>query len=89
MNTLERFLHYVSFDTQSDPDSAASPTTEKQKLLAAALAEELRGLGLADAHMDGFGYVYAHLPATPALSSAPRRVAPSVTTSSSPANRAM
>lgn len=65
MNTLERFLKYVSFDTQSDPESAASPSTEKQKALAEYLAGELRDLGLADAHMDQYGYVYAHLPATP------------------------
>lgn len=64
MNTVERFLHYVSFDTQSDPASTASPSTGKQKLLGQALAEELRGLGLKDAGMDEFGYVYAHLPAT-------------------------
>ena len=64
MNTAERFLHYVSFDTQSDPASDTSPSTEKQKLLGCALADELRGLGLEDAQMDGFGCVYAHLPAT-------------------------
>lgn len=64
MNTVERFLHYVSFDTQSNPASDTSPSTEKQKLLGQALAAELRGLGLEDAQMDEFGYVYAHLSAT-------------------------
>ena len=65
LNTVERFLHYVSFDTQSDPASDTSPSTEKQKLLGRALADELKALGLEDAQMDGYGYVYAHLPATP------------------------
>lgn len=65
MHTVDRFLHYVSFDTQSDPASGTSPSTEKQKLLGQALAGELRELGLEDARMDEFGYVYAHLPATP------------------------
>lgn len=71
MNTVERFLHYVSFDTQSDPTSDTSPSTEKQKLLGAALANELRELGLEDAQMDEFGYVYAHLPATPGRENEP------------------
>lgn len=65
MDILERFLKYVSFDTQSDPDSAASPSTAKQKELGRFLAAELKELGLADAHMDEYGYVYAHLSATP------------------------
>lgn len=65
MNAVERFLHYVSFDTQSDPASSTSPSTEKQKLLGRALANELKALGLEDAEMDEYGYVYAHLPATP------------------------
>ena len=65
MNTAERFLHYVSFDTQSDPASGTSPSTGKQKVLGQALADELKALGLEDAQMDGYGYVYAHLPATP------------------------
>ena len=65
MNTAERFLHYVSFDTQSDPTSGTSPSTGKQKVLGQALADELKALGLEDAQMDGYGCVYAHLPATP------------------------
>lgn len=65
MDVLERFLHYVSFDTQSSEESGTTPSTQKQKLLGQALADELRGLGLADARMDSHGYVYAHLPATP------------------------
>jgi tripeptide aminopeptidase len=60
---LERFLRYVQVDTQSDEESTSSPSTEKQKDLARILADELRELGLADARMDEWGYVYATLPA--------------------------
>ena len=65
MTVLERFLNYVSYDTQSSEESDTFPSTEKQKILGAALAEELKKLGLDDARMDENGYVYAHLPATP------------------------
>ena len=60
----ERFLRYVQIDTQSDPHSEASPTTEKQKNLGKVLVEELKAMGIADAHLDDFGYVYATIPAT-------------------------
>lgn len=60
----ERFLKYVQVDTQSDPQSNASPTTEKQKDLSKILANELLQMGIADAHMDEWGYVYATIPAT-------------------------
>lgn len=60
---LDRFLRYVRIDTQSDPQSETFPSTEKQKNLGRLLAEELKALGLADAHMDEYGYVYATLPA--------------------------
>ncbi len=55
----ERFLRYVTIDTQSDPNSTTFPSTEKQKTLSALLADELRAIGIADAHMDEHGYVYA------------------------------
>ena len=64
MDVIERFLKYVSFDTKSDEESATVPSTEKQKLLGAYLVEELRSIGLRDAHMDEYGYVYAWLDAT-------------------------
>ena len=60
---LERFLRYVQIDTQSDPASKTQPSTEKQKDLGRVLVEELHELGLDDAHLDEFGYVYATLPA--------------------------
>ncbi len=60
----ERFLRYVQVDTQSDPQSDTYPTTEKQKDLGKILAAELNAMGIADAHMDEWGYVYATIPAT-------------------------
>ena len=65
MTVVERFLKYVGFDTQSDENSGESPSTGKQKILGAALAEELSALGLHNAHMDEHGYVYGWLPASP------------------------
>lgn len=57
-----RFVKYVKVDTQSDPESATSPSTEKQKDLGRILVAELLELGIADAHLDDFGYVYATIP---------------------------
>lgn len=59
-----RFMRYVQVDTQSDPQSSSQPTTEKQKDLGRILAQELKEMGLEDAHMDEYGYVYATIPAT-------------------------
>jgi tripeptide aminopeptidase len=56
-----RFLGYVTIDTQSDPDSLTTPSTEKQKNLGRVLVEDLREIGLTDAAMDEHGYVYATL----------------------------
>jgi tripeptide aminopeptidase len=61
--TAERFMRYVQVDTQSDPQSQSTPSTEKQKNLSRLLAEELQLMGVQDAHADEFGYVYATLPA--------------------------
>jgi len=61
---VERFLRYVQIDTQSDPQSRANPSTEKQKDLSRLLAEELKQIGIKDAHMDEYGYVYATIPST-------------------------
>lgn len=71
MSVLDRFLKYVSYDTQSDPYSDTHPSTAKQKVLGEALAVELSQIGLQNAHMDEFGYVYAHLPATPGCEGVP------------------
>src|ERR1700726_2017014 len=59
----ERFLRYVVIDTQSDPASASCPSTEKQKNLGRLLAAELQAMGIRDAHLDQYGYVYATIPA--------------------------
>ncbi len=58
-----RFLKYVAVDTQSDAGSPATPSTEKQKNLGKILVEELLQIGLQDAHLDEYGYVYATIPA--------------------------
>ncbi len=63
----ERFLRYVSFDTQSDEESTTCPSTSKQKLLGAALVEEMQELGIADARMDENGYVYGTVPGDKSL----------------------
>lgn len=60
----ERFLKYVTIDTQSNPHSETQPSTEKQKNLSRLLVEELLQSGIADAHLDDHGYVYATIPAT-------------------------
>jgi tripeptide aminopeptidase len=59
----ERFLKYVTIDTQSDPNSPTCPSTEKQKNLSRILVEELLAMGVSDAHLDEHGYVYATIPA--------------------------
>lgn len=59
----ERFMRYVQIDTQSDPNSAAHPTTEKQKDLSRLLQKELLAMGIMDASTDEYGYVYATIPA--------------------------
>jgi tripeptide aminopeptidase len=59
----ERFLRYVVIDTQSDPTSPTCPSTEKQKNLGTLLASELLAMGVRDAHLDAYGYVYATIPA--------------------------
>jgi len=59
----ERFLRYVTIDTQSDPNSPTCPSTEKQKNLGRLLVEELKAIGVADAEIDENGYVYGTIPA--------------------------
>ena len=64
MNVIDRFLKYVTFDTQSDENSATVPSTAKQKVLGEYLVDELTEIGLSDAMIDENGYVYAFLPAS-------------------------
>lgn len=63
MTIVERFLKYVSFDTQSAEDAETTPSTEKQWTLARFLKEELEGIGLTEVEIDEHAYVYATLPA--------------------------
>ncbi|AWZ49277.1 peptidase T [Clostridiaceae bacterium 14S0207] len=60
---VDRFLHYVSFDTCSSEESNTFPSTSKQLVLAKELAKELKELGLKNANVDEYGYVMAELPA--------------------------
>ena len=66
-SVTERFLRYVSFDTMSDETSETCPSSARQKLLGAALVEEMKELGIADAFMDENGYVYGTVPGDPSL----------------------
>lgn len=60
---VDRFLKYVSFDTQSAEDSSTTPSTAKQFKLAEYLRDELQEIGMTEVEMDENGYVYATLPA--------------------------
>ena len=71
MDLKERFLKYVSYDTQSSEESTTFPSTEKQKVLLADLRDEMKMLGLTDVEMDRHGYVMGTIPATPGLENAP------------------
>lgn len=63
MPVKERFLDYIRFDTQSDETTGTIPSTSKQKLLGAHLVEEMKKIGIEDAHMNEYGYVYGTVPA--------------------------
>lgn len=65
---VDRFLRYVSFDTQSDSRSSAIPSTAGQLTLANELVKELLALGISDACCDETGRVYAHIPASQGVS---------------------
>ena len=63
MRAYERFLNYIQYDTASDADSSTCPSTEKQLALGRALAGEMKAMGIADARIDEYGYVYGSIPA--------------------------
>lgn len=65
MKAYERLLEYARIWTTSDEESTTSPTTSRQFDLAKQLVEEMKEIGIEDAYMDEFGYVYGHIPATP------------------------
>ena len=60
---IERFLKLVSFDTTSSEETHQHPSTPNQKVLGAELVRQMQKLGIKDAHMDEFGYVYGTIPA--------------------------
>jgi len=70
-NVVERFLRYVTIDTQSSEGSETFPSTEKQKALLRLLVGELKEIGLDDAEIDDYGYVFATIPATSEKSDVP------------------
>lgn len=72
MSALDRFLQYVTFETTSDEESDACPSTAVQLVLADRLVKELLSVGVADAMRDENGYVYGHVPATAGCESLPK-----------------
>ena len=71
MELKERFLKYVGFDTQSDPESETFPSTAHQLVLLNHLCEEMGSIGLTDIEIDANGYVSGTIPATPGYESKP------------------
>lgn len=71
MDLKDRFLKYVSFDTQSDEMSETFPSTEKQKVLLKYLVEEMKSLGLTEVEMDEHSYAMGTIPATPGYEGRP------------------
>lgn len=63
MTLVERFLKYVSFDTQSSEETEITPSTPGQMVFARYLKEELESLGLEEITLDENGYLFATLPA--------------------------
>ena len=59
---IDRFISYVTVDTESDPNSDTTPSSEKQWVLANQLVEELKTIGLSDVTIDENGYIMATLP---------------------------
>ena len=73
ISITEKFMRYVQIDTQSDPESKTFPSTEKQKKLSRLLVDELQQMGVEDAEMDQWGYVFATIPGN-----SPKRNIPTV-----------
>ena len=61
-NLVDRFIKYIKIDSQSDPESATTPSTEKQWNMANLLVEELKAIGLQEVTIDENAYVMATLP---------------------------
>ena len=71
MQLIDRFFRYVKVYTASDPESETVPTTARQLDLAKILSEDLKEIGITDARISEYGYVYGSVPATPGCESAP------------------
>ena len=71
MELKDRFLKYVSFDTQSSEESESFPSTDKQLVLLNYLADEMRALGLQDVVVDKYGYTMGTIPASEGCETAP------------------
>ena len=71
MELKDRFLKYVSFDTESDENSTTFPSTEKQLVLLYYLADEMCTLGMEDVTVDKYGYAMGTIPATKGYENAP------------------
>ncbi|MDE7374892.1 MAG: peptidase T, partial [Odoribacter sp.] len=71
MELKERFLKYVGFDTQSDPESETYPSTAKQLVLLNHLVEEMTELGLKEIELDANGYAMGTIPASPGYEDRP------------------
>ena len=71
MDLKDRFLKYVSYDTQSSEESTTFPSTEKQKVLLEALRDEMQTLGMTEVTMDQYGYVMGTVPASKGYENAP------------------
>ena len=71
MELKDRFLKYVSFDTQSSEESESFPSTDKQLVLLNYLADEMRSLGLEDVTVDKYGYTMGTIPASEGCETAP------------------
>ena len=72
MSALDRFLQYVTFETTSDEENDACPSTAVQLVLADHLVKELLSVGVSDAMRDENGYVYGHIPATAGCAGLPK-----------------
>ena len=71
MELKERFLKYVSFDTESDPESETFPSAAKELILLNHLADEMKEMGLQDVEVDENGYAMGTVPATPGYEHCP------------------
>ena len=71
MDLKERFLKYISYDTQSSEESTTYPSTDKQKVLLSELRDEMQALGMTEVTMDRYGSVMGTVPATPGCENAP------------------